>query len=267
MLKNYRNSIVTSGYAIIMATIFLLTAVSCRGIKEEGKKGHLIPEKDFVSILTDIHLADGLLIIPKIRNLYSERDSIKNYTDIIQSHGYTREELDRTIRYYYIKKPKKLIKVYDEVLGRLSAMETLLDQEIPANVIIGRNLWQGDSVYYCPGPPGGDSLMFDHTLEPFGYYSLSFTLTLYPDDLSLNPHFSAYFCNPDSIDTGKREYYPSIFLLKDGRPHKFTFSRKPHMKSYTHLRGWLIDCDNRAGKVESHFRIDNISLTCIPSSP
>ncbi len=196
MYKTFQKNITVIRVATILVILFSLTATSCSGRKEKGIKTHLIPEKDFIAILTDIHMADGLLIIPKIRNWYSDRDSIQNYLDIIQSHGYTRVDMDRTIRYYFIKKPKQLIKIYDKVLGKLSEMESLVDQELPANRIPVKNLWEGDSAYCLPSRHGNDSLQFDQQLELSGYYTLRFTLTLYPDDPSLKPHFNAYFCQP-----------------------------------------------------------------------
>ena len=67
--------------------------------------------------MTDIHLADGLLILPKIKTMYSSLDSITAYTQIIEKHGYTKEIMDKTMKYYFIKDPKKLNKIYDQVLG------------------------------------------------------------------------------------------------------------------------------------------------------
>lgn len=264
MNKNFQKEIAMIRLAIITAILFSLLAASCTGRKEKTDKNHLIPEKDFISVLTEVHIADGLLVIPKIRNWYSDRDSILNYIDIIQSHGYTREDVDRTIRYYFIKKPKKLIQIYDEVLGKLSEMESLVEKEIPVNGIYEKNIWKGNFDYSLPDPSGTDTLLFDQQLETFGYYTLIFTLTLYPDDQSLNPRLTAYFSHPDSIDCGKRDYFLSFNFLKDGRPHKYTFVQKPRSDSYTHLRGWFIDCDNKAGDVEKHAKIDNITFTCIP---
>ena len=265
MNKNKQKDIAMIRFSIITAILFSLLAASCTGRKEKIDKNNLIPEKDFISVLTEIHIADGLLVIPKIRNWYSDTDSILNYINIIQSHGYTREEMDRTIRYYFIKKPKNLIRIYDEVLGKLSEMESRVEKEIPVNGTTEKNMWKGNSVYSLPDPSGTGSLLFDQQLETSGYYTLTFTLTLYPDDQSLMPRFTAYFSHPDSVESGKRDYFTSFNFLKDGRPHKYTFTRKPLSDSYIHLRGWFIDCDKRTGEMEKHVKIENIIFTCIPA--
>lgn len=241
-------------------TAFLLILISCTGRKEKAAREGIIPENDFVNLLTDIHIADGLMIIPKIRDLYQHRDSIDNYIDVITTYGYTKEQLDKTIRYYFIKKPRKLVKIYDEVLARLSEMESLYANE----TITETNYWEGDTAYFMPG--GSDTLLFDHQFKSFGYYTLNFTLILYPDDGSVNPHFVGYFCHPDSIENGRREYYPSFSFMKDGRPHNYSFFRKPSSLSYTHLRGWFVYPENNVPSANRHLMISNIRLYFLPAA-
>lgn len=255
-MNNYYNHI----WRIFNILLLAILAVACTGRKEKAERSGLIPEEDFVTLLTEIHIADGLLIIPKIRNLYEQSDSIRNYTEIIQSHGYTMEAMDKTIRYYFIKKPKKLIKIYDEVLVRLSDLEAFYEKDAG----VESNLWMGDSLYYFPS--ANDSLIFDHKFESFGYYTLNFTLTLYPDDQSVNPRFVTYFCHPDSIETGKRDYYTSLPFMKDGRPHNYSFFRKPVSPDYTYLRGFFIDSGNQLLNVERHLKIEKIYLNFLPSA-
>lgn len=254
------NRIFNSAFHKLIIVLFLATSAACTVRKEKTEKEGLIPEDDFVSVLSDIHIADGLLILPNIRNLYEETDSIQNYVDIIKSHGYTKEEMDRTIRYYFVKKPKKLIKIYDAVLAKLSEMEAYYASREQSGET---NFWKGDSLYYFPG---SDTLLFDHQFKSFGFYTLNFTLTLYPDDQSVNPRFLAYFCHPDSILNGKREYYPSLKYIKDGRPHNYSFFRKPTSVSYTHLRGWFVYSENNLRNTERHLRIDNIRLNFLQAA-
>jgi hypothetical protein len=243
----------------------LLLFASCSGRKNKIVRTNLIPEKDLITILTEVHLADGLLSIPKIQNIFENTDSIMNYIDIIRDNGYTKEAMDRTMNFYFVKKPKKLIKIYDKVLSKLSEMATRVEKELPTTNTLRENIWKGNRDSYLPDPSGKDALVFDqHLLNP-GDYTLTFTVTLYPDDQSLNPRFTSYFCNPDSIETGKRDYFPSVDYIKDGRPHTYSFTKRPQSKTYMHLRGWFIDCDNNKAESLKHVRIDNISLSCIPS--
>ena len=264
MNNNFLKYISLIRVALIMAILFSLLATACTGRKKKANGKNLIPEKELITVLAEVHIANGLLYLPEIRREYYNRDSILNYIDILEKHGYSKEDMDRTIKYYFIKNPKKLIKIYDEALGRLSEMESLNEKQIPDNRIIPGNIWNGNPVYSFPDLSGTETLLFDHQLEKPGYYTFSFTATVYPDDQSLNPRFIAYFCHPDSIETGKRDYYTSVDFIKDGRQHTYTLSRKPRSDSFTHLRGWFIDYDNNNPETLKHSRIDNITLTCIP---
>ena len=113
-------------FSFLILIILSISLGSCSGRKNKLDKKNLIPEKELISILTDIHLADGLLALPRINSWASSLDSITSYYQVIEKHGYTKEIMDKTMKYYFLKEPKKLNKIYDQVLGRLSAMESLV---------------------------------------------------------------------------------------------------------------------------------------------
>jgi hypothetical protein len=253
------------GIALAMAIVYSFLSVSCSEKKEKDGSKDILSEKDLINVLTEIHIADGLLTLPKIRKLYEDRDSIMNYLDIIHKNGYTKDQMDRTMRYYFSRNPKKLIKIYDKVLEKLSKMHALIEKEITDTNIPAENLWKGSTDISLSYYSGTDTLIFDQLHLKPGTYILGFTLTLFPDDQSVNPRFNAYLCHPDSIDSGKRDYYPSIHFIKDGLPHYYTFSQLYRPKAHTRLRGSLIDCDNSFNDIFRHGRISDISLTCIPS--
>jgi hypothetical protein len=258
-LSEIKSTIILKMLLIVIVVSLLAGSCSDRGNKTD--KSDLIPEKELISILTEVHIADGLLLLPKTRSIYSERDSVLNYIDIIEGHGYTKETMDITMKYYFIRKPKKLIRIYDQVLEKLSAMESYYTKESEKTPFIFENLWTGNSFYYLPDPAGDDSLSFDMKLDKPGTYKLTFTVTLFPSDQSFNPHFTAYLCYPDSIETGKRTYLPSINYIKDGQPHTYVISQETHVNSFYYLKGWLYDCENYRDDLERHVRIENISLT------
>lgn len=244
----------------ILITFSLITG-SCSGRKKKPEKSNLIPEKEFVSILTDIHIADGLLALPKINARFSSLDSISAYFHIIEKHGYTKEAMDKTLKYYYVKKPKRLIKIYDQVLGVLSEMESRVEKESLLERAQTSNLWPGKDYYCIPNLQGNDSTMFDITLYSPGIYTLSYSAIILPVDQSLNPRATIYSCSPDSIETGKKQYLKTINYLKDGRPHTYSLTVVVPEKEIRHLRGWLYDSENSIYRFEKHLKIENISLT------
>jgi hypothetical protein len=88
-----------------------------------------------------------------------------------------------------------------------------------------------------------------------------FSVTLFPDDQSVNPRITAYSCHPDSIETGKRNYFETINYIKDGQPHTYTLIVSVPKNTTLHFKGWLYDFDNHPDEWEKHVSIENISIT------
>lgn len=248
-----------SRLTVIILIMITLISVSCSGRKTKLDKLNLIPEKELVSLLTDIYLADGYLVLPGIKNTYSSLDSITAYIQIIENHGYTKPVLDKTMKYYFINDPKKLNKIYDQVMGILSGMESRVEKQSLIENTRTYNQWPGKEYYSFPDMSDKDSTMFDLTIARPGNYTLQFTATIYPDDESLDPGPVAYTTSPDSIDTGKRRYMKSFHYLKDGRHH--SYSLPIHIRNNSnHVRGWLYYFNNRPDDLKTHIEIENISL-------
>jgi hypothetical protein len=254
-----KNSVTRFAFLILIITSVFAGACSSR--KSRLDRRNLIPEKELVSILTDIHIADGLLVLPKINSWSISLDSITSYYHVIEKHGYTKEIMDKTMAYYFIKNPKKLNKIYDQVLGILSEMESQAEKESMNQFAQVSNQWPGKDYYAVPSHSGNDSTMFDLTIYRSGIYTLSFSATLFPDDQSHNPKTTAYLVSPDSIITGKKVMLKSINYLKDGRPHNYTVNFSTPENKIIHLRGWLYDFNNLSVGFEKHFKIEDISLT------
>lgn len=233
---------------------------SCNSNKIKVDKRNLIPEKELVPLLVDIYLADGLLSNQKIKLRFSSLDSIASYYQIIEKHGFTKEMMDKTMQYYFVKDARNLNKIYDQVLGILSEMEVHVQKDYRTEQIHISNLWPGRDFYAVPSVTGNDSTKFDLSLTKPGTYSLLFTFILYPDDQTVNPRSSTYLVARDSMETGKRKYFKSIEYLKDGRPHTYNIVMNvPHDKTRM-LRGCLFDLHNSFG-IKNHFKIENIVLT------
>ena len=244
---------------LILISISLMTG-SCSGRKNKLDKNKLIPEKELVSLLTDIHLANGLLNLPGINAWASRLDSISTYYQVIEKHGYTKEMMDRTMKFYFLKKPKRLNKIYDQVLGRLSEMESRVEIEAKIQQARVSNLWEGKDFYSIPSPSGNDSTSYDITLYKTGYYTLSFTAILFPDDESLNPRATIFTVASDSTDTGNKQNIRTIYYIKDGRPHTYSIIIPVFETTIHHLKGSLYDSENNPYNIDKHILIENISV-------
>lgn len=246
--------------SIYLLILFSLAAFSCSGRKDNPDRSKLIPEDKLGLILTDIYLTDGLLMTPDIRNWASSLDSLSLYYQAIENNGYTKEAFEYTIHFYFDKKPRQLIKIYDQVLGKLSEMESIVTKEALLEEELKNNLWKHNTSYLLPDPSGNDSTEFDTYIEIPGLYTFSFSVILFPDDQSLNPTVRAYTCDADSIDTGKKYYIESINYIKDGKPHRYSLGFKVPMSKRIFLKGRLFDAGNISDKWVKHAIIYDISI-------
>jgi hypothetical protein len=228
---------------------------SCVNRKDKTEHNDLIPEKTFVSILTDIYIANGLITLPEIRHEFSARDSVLNFMDIIESYGYSYEKMNSTINYYFISKPKKLIRIYDHIIGKMSEMEAAMQNEIIKQGQEESRKTAKYNVYDFPD--------FDRTENPgtiikissSGIYMITLSVTLYPDDQSYNPHFSAWLVDADSIETGRKKWLPGIKYIKDGHPHQFIYTGRIEEKRPMVMKTILYEYENNITEWDRHAMI------------
>jgi hypothetical protein len=250
-------------FALLIIILVSLIAGSCSGKKARLDRKGRIPEKEFSAILADLYITDGLLTITRVRSWFPTLDSLSSYSYVIEKHGYTKEAMDKTMKYYFVNNPKGLIKIYDKVLSVLSEMESRTDKELLMAQGHVENFWPSRKEFSFPDPSCSDSTLFDIKLRAAGTYSFAFNATLFPDDQSVNPRITAYTCNPDSINTGKRKYIETLGYIKDGQPHAYTLRIDVPKGTIVHLRGSLYDYDNQLDKWGEHFTINNLSITYV----
>jgi len=251
-------------YSFLSVILFIILINSCT--EEQGRPvpKKMMPEKDLASILYDLYLTDGILSVAEVRDRYSSLDSITAYLKIIENHGYTKEAMDLTLEYYFVKKPKRLIRIYDNILGKLSEIDMRLsnipfDEYSPEN-----NKWPGLPSYTFPDPSGRENPGFSIPLNSQGYYTIAFTITVYPFDQTVNPCFSAWFCSADSSETGKKYFLPSIKYIRDGLPHTYTFTGNNDKNYPVLFKGSLFDCENNPDCGERYGRIERIRFSFSP---
>ncbi len=242
-------------------TIILLLVItaSCSSRKNKLDRSGLIPEKDMISIIKDIYLANGLLNLPSVHYWYVPTDSLSTYRDVIGKYGYTKEAMDQTLKFYFVKDPKKLVKIYDQVLGQLSALDSRIEKTLNQQEARSANYWKGDDPILYPSLDSGDSTYFSVIIKP-GLYTFTYTLTLYPDDCSLDPGLSLWYFNRDSVGTGKRYFINTPGYVKDGLPHTYVNKILIPGKPFVVLRGHIYNFDNYPPDFRKHLRIEKISF-------
>ena len=112
---------VRSGYCLLL--LMAVLAVSC-GHKRYGE---VIPPKKFVSVLVDIHLADGIAVENMSpANKKALLDSASLYGSVFNKYGVTRPMFDSTIS-FYSEHPDDFQKVYNKVTAKLKRLEDELN--------------------------------------------------------------------------------------------------------------------------------------------
>jgi hypothetical protein len=238
---------------IILASITVLN--SC---KSRDKNKVLVPVNELVDVLTELYVADGLLLFPAIRSHFIAKDSILNHIDIIKKHGYTKERMDYTLRYYFEKNPKKLENIYDQVLTKLNEMDTFLEKEISFKNQNPANLWNSSFFIYIPESGAKNPVWFSVPAKDTGNYILEFTSTVFRDDKSLNPRITVFFWRGDSSKPENRINWPEVALPKDGQSHVYSLSNRKSDSTFTRAGGWLLNSDPKKGRWAKHAKFENI---------
>lgn len=102
--------------------IFLLTLFILAGC---NRNNLIIPEDDFVDILVDIHLIDGIMGEAAFRDPLLGKyntDSTNIYSKILENYGYTKAHFD-TSMVHYSYHIDEFQKIYEEVLDALHQKE------------------------------------------------------------------------------------------------------------------------------------------------
>jgi hypothetical protein len=257
--KHEKMKVIQNTGKLIVIIILIITGFSCTRRKGEINRSGLIPADNLKNIIEDIYITKGLLYLPSVQSRFTPPDSVSAYDQVIEGHGYTRAAFDNTLRFYYIKKPKQLINIYDEVLARLSEMESRYSVEANQLKKKTTDIWQGKEALIFPGDSG--STAFSLNLRSPGVYVISFTLTLYPDDQSFDPSLYAYIVNPDSLLTGKRHYVTSLPYVKDGKAHEYRFTVRNSNISGATFTGNLFSNGSNPETSVSHFIMEDISVS------
>lgn len=259
-----------SGSAIKMhklalaGVIILIITQSCINPRDKVEHGKLIPEETFVSILTDIYIANGLLSLPEIRYQFSGRDSVLNYIDIVESYGFSYESMKSTMNYYFVSKPKKLIRIYDGIIAKMNEMQSAIQNEVTRIEQEASRKAVNYNIYTLPDPERVEEPVVNTILHPPGTYNLSISVTVYPDDNANNLHLVAWIIDADSLETGKKRWLPVVKYFKDGHPHQLNYSGRIETDRPLVMKTLLYNYENDITELDKHARIEVFSFNFMP---
>ncbi len=237
--------------------LLLILTLSCTHKGDVIRKKDTIPVSKLVPLLTDIYITDGLLSYPPIKNRFKVKDTISSYVDVIEKHGYTKQQVDRTLKYYFLNNPKKLQKIYDEVLSNLSVIQSGIES---SKGKVSGNLWNQKDSFSLPEEGASNPLYFTIPVSDTGLYELSLNAKLYSDDESIDPKITVFFWYADSAGNSIRQPWKKTMLIKDNEKHSYSIVARLFNPKYKNIGGFLHDCTAKEGGQKKHSEFSNIRL-------
>ena len=255
-----------------MRKLLKYTATICIGlltVLAPGCKQKHIPQKDMVSILSEIFITDATTNTSYLAIKFSRKDTIEYYKPIFSKYSYTEEEFVYTLN-YYLDNPDEFEKLLDKVIGKLSVLETEKAQSLEEDnkpeqerEEIEGNLWTRKRNWELPKNGSKERLYFKIPTQGAGLYTVSADVLVQPDDEAISPSMHVWFYTeeepPDFRFNPKKEEY-----LKDGEKRTVTIRSMLTDTTMTHFMGYLIDHQPRTGKWAKHADVSNITIIYTP---
>lgn len=126
-------------------SLLTLLCLSCmpQGLKEEPTPDYFLPQDSMVDLMYDIHLLEGARIGNETIG-----DSLPiraHYENVWSKHGITKARYDSNFL-YYSRNAERMNTVYEQVLEKLSRLESTVEADNDADV------QQSDSTRAAPDP-------------------------------------------------------------------------------------------------------------------
>ena len=241
--------------------LFLFCLLSIVACKSKNAADKLIPQKELVDLLVDLHIADAIALNHAINENFGKLDSAILYHTVLEKHGYTKDQMEASIK-YYSRDVEKMIGIYDDVFGELSKMsEDAKEVYSSASTSRTYRVWKaqknrytikGDTVKYLPP--------FDFAVDTTGNFVLSVNIKLLPKDESVNPRISAYFYDPEDDRPEKREYFEDIVLTKGNFTREYAVFKVMRKPELSRMRIILPVQDNPDSTFSKGIEIHNLRL-------
>jgi hypothetical protein len=225
---------------VFVVFVLLVGLVSC---KTKPQPYQIIPKKEFVDMLIEFQLADGLYGLKPGDNRFVT-DTSGYYHDICKRYGYSKRSFDSTYSYYSIRTPE-LGQIYDDVIAELSKMQDgyYRLQDFDSNPT--KNFFKGNHRWRLPRQGRNNKIPFDIKIpkQDSGLYTIITCILFRPHDGCKNPHLTAYLWYNDGTKEGKRQYFPETLYEKSKRERLYTAQVHAKSNKFTHIRGYIVDSD------------------------
>ena len=113
--------------AKILSWLLILTLVSCYRTEPEPtfNMSLVLPADTMVSLIADMHLADGVISTIKEKNKSVKPLATEYFDAVLRKHAITKDVFDESMRYYSFH-AEKLDDIYEKVIILLSKKESMV---------------------------------------------------------------------------------------------------------------------------------------------
>tara|TARA_B100001250_G_C19598434_1_gene699497 strand:- start:469 stop:813 length:345 start_codon:yes stop_codon:yes gene_type:complete len=112
----------------IYLSILACLLFSCSN-SEKKNPHNIITETEFKTILKELHLAEASFEINKTTNMENAKIELTTaYFNIYKKNQTSKNDFNKALN-YYSENPKKMEKIYTDILGALSIEKSKLDQQ------------------------------------------------------------------------------------------------------------------------------------------
>jgi hypothetical protein len=112
---------------ILSRLLFIFALCSCYHTTRDPSfnMALVIPADSMVTLLTDLHLADGVINTIKVKEKSIEHLSNEYFSTVLDKHKIGRDTFEESLRYYAYH-TEELSKIYEKVIVNLSKIESMV---------------------------------------------------------------------------------------------------------------------------------------------
>lgn len=209
-------------YTIFFIIIF---SFSCGKNMRMHRNDRVIPQKTFVQMLIQIHLADAIFSKENLSDPKLNMDSASYYNQIFKKYNINREQFYFSLK-YYVQHIDKFIAIQTIVIDSLKNRFSYLDS-IERIGLKKHDLWKLKRNWKFPEDGITSTLPFSINTNKQGTYTLISDIYIYSDDLSrsLKMKITAYYSDSSFVDkkvliSGKKETWKEYRVSITSNPNK-----------------------------------------------
>ncbi len=220
--------------------IYIILIIALFSCSDSVKKRDIINEDIFFNLLIDMHKADGII---SDMNLTKDKksDSISVYNSVLKKNNVSREDFDKTIKYYSLHTDEYLL-IYDSLENLFDSIQSELTKKRINNLWNKNQKWSFNTLDFK------NPLDFDIKEKKYGEYILKAGIFVAPYDEHLEKKIKLYANYDDeSVDSST-----NIKKIKDLKQNNYEFltakiitDKRKTLKS---ISGTVIKFDNTEKK-------------------